>query len=263
MPKCRLSNVDIFYEIVGDGEPIVFTHGASWNHKQWQPQVECFSKYYQVVVWDVRGHGCSSLPPGKVDPEEFNKDLIGLLNHLNIEKASLCGLSMGGHISLQTAIRYPERVNSLILIGTPFTNTFNWYEKVFIPINRWSNRLIPKELNGRIQAKMLSKFNRNNKQYIEEAVSQIPHRNWIRIWDAVSKMESKDDLGRVNCPTLILLGDRDTMIKQQEYMNSEIKNSKLEIIKNAHHATNLDNPQDVNKSIHNFILGIGGWRSGE
>lgn|GEM_PF-3427727 len=66
---------------------------------------------------------------------DFSDDLIALMNHLNIENALICGLSMGAHISLQTAIRYPERVKGLILIGTPCSNTFNLYEKKFVPIN--------------------------------------------------------------------------------------------------------------------------------
>ncbi len=142
-----------------------------------------FSNSYQTVVWDVRGHGLSSLPKGKVDSGDFSKDLITLLDHLNIEKAILCGLSMGGHISLQTAIRYPERVEALILIGTPFTNSFNWYEKIFIPINRFSTRIIPMRISGRIQANMLSKFNPRNKDYIEEAFNMIEKNNWTRVWD--------------------------------------------------------------------------------
>jgi len=254
MPTITSNNVTLYFENQGEGKAIIFTHGASWNHKQWNPQVKFFSTSYQTIVWDVRGHGQSSLPKGKVDSEDFSKDLITLLDHLNIEKAILCGLSMGGHISLQTAIRFPERVEALILIGTPFTNSFNWYEKLFVPINRFSTRLIPMKTSGKLQANMLSKFNPSNKDYIEEAFNMIEKNNWIRVWDAVTKMESGTDLEKVKCPTLLLQGDHDTMImRQQEAMLEKIKNSQLEIIKNAHHATNLDNPEEVNRVIQEFL----------
>lgn len=254
MPKCHVNNVELYYEIKGCGEPIVFTHGASWNLKQWEKQSEYFSKNYQVILWDVRGHGKSTLPDGRVDSGDFSKDLIGLLDYLNINKANLCGLSMGGHISLQTAIRFPDRVNSLILIGTPFTNTYNWYEKVFVPINRLSNHFIPMSLLAKWQAHMLSKFNINNKKYIEEAVSSIPRRRWLRLWQAISKMESGDNLENVNCPTLILQGEYDTMTKrQQKHLHETIEGSKYIIIKDAHHATNLDNPTLVNQYIDRFL----------
>ncbi|MFJ7738764.1 alpha/beta fold hydrolase [Lysinibacillus sp. NPDC097287] len=255
IPKCTVNNVDIYYEIKGKGEPLIFTHGASWDHKQWDKQVDYFSKYYKTITWDVRGHGASSLPKGKLYAEDFSKDLIGLMNHLQIKKANLCGLSMGGHISLQTAIHYPEYVKSLILIGTPFTNKFNWYEKVFVPINRFSNLFIPMSLSAKIQAYTLSKFNKANKQYIYSTVAAMSYRNWIRIWNVVSRMESGNELDKINCPTLILHGDRDTMIqRQQEYLHNKIKKSQLKIIENAHHATNLDKPDQVNEYIHQHLI---------
>ncbi|PTM58192.1 alpha/beta fold hydrolase [Desmospora activa] len=254
MPEYQRDEVTLYYEVQGSGRPIVFTHGASWNHKQWQRQVEYFSPYYQTIVWDVRGHGGSNLPSGKVDPEDFSRDLIHLLDTLKIERAVLCGLSMGGHISLQTAVRYPQRVDGLVLIGTPFTNAFNWYEKIFVPVNRWSNRLMPMKLAGKIQAKVLSTYNKENKIYIEEAFQSIPHNNWIRLWDAVTRMESKDDLEKVKCPTLLLQGEHDTMIRrQQKYMAENIPDSRLKIISHAHHATNLDNPQEVNEEMALFL----------
>lgn len=250
MPKVKINNVELYYEEKGSGEVIVFTHGASWDHRQWKPQIDELAKKYKTITWDVRGHGKSSLPKGKVDSEDFVKDLIGLLEHLNIKKVHLCGLSMGGHISLQTAIRHPEVVKALVLIGTPFSNTYNWFEKIFVPINRWSSIFIPMRIMATIQANTLSKFNSSNKQYIKEAVTLIPLNHWVRIWRAVSTMESGNDLDKIICPTLILQGDHDTMTeRQQREMAKRIPQSKLVYIKNAHHATNLDNPVQVNNEI--------------
>ncbi len=255
MPTCKVNNVELYYEVNGEGRPIVFTHGASWNHKQWDAQVEFFSENYQTIVWDVRGHGNSTLPEEDFDSEDFSRDLIGLLDHLQIDQAILCGLSMGGHISLQTAIRYPERVSALVLIGTPFTNTFDWLEKLFIPLNRWSHQFIPMSYVANFQASILSTSNNNvTKRYIEEAVSSMSHKNWLRIWNAVTSMESGEDLGKIDCPTLILQGEHDSMIKrQQHYMNKCIKKSKFVIVENANHATNLDNPTEVNQLINQFL----------
>ncbi|WP_298830791.1 alpha/beta hydrolase [uncultured Planococcus sp.] len=257
MPHIKIKNVELHYEVEGSGEAILFTHGASWNHRQWKPQVEELSKHYKTITWDVRGHGKSSLPKGKVDSEDFTKDLVGLLDHLGVKQAHLCGLSMGGHICLQTAIRHPERVKSLMLIGTPYTNSYNWVEKVFVPINRWSSMFIPMHVMASIQARTLSKFNSNNKQYIKETVSSIPLSHWIRIWNSVSKMESGNELNKITCPTLILQGDHDSMTeRQQQEMAARIPQSKMVYIKNAHHATNLDNPKQVNHEIREHLSAI-------
>jgi 3-oxoadipate enol-lactonase len=123
MPELLSNEAKLYYDVRGEGFPIIFTHGASWNHLQWKKQVEFFKDKFKVITWDVRGHGYSTLPDGPVNSEDFSSDLIALMDHLKLDKAILCGLSMGGHISLQTAIRYPERVKSLILIGTPCSNT--------------------------------------------------------------------------------------------------------------------------------------------
>lgn len=254
MPIFKGRDVDLYYEVKGEGKPLVFTHGASWDHEQWRPQVDFFSRRYQTVVWDVRGHGLSSLPDGKVDSEDFSRDLADLLHHLGIGQAILCGLSLGGHISLQTAVRYPDKVAALVLIGTPFTNAFNWYERMFVPLNRWSSYLMPMSLSGKIQGKMLSKYKKSNQAYIEKVFRSIPHSNWVRIWDAVTRMDSTKDLDKIHCPTLLLQGESDTMIRrQQEYMRDKIIYSSLRIIRNAHHATNMDNPDEVNEAIASFL----------
>lgn len=194
------------------------------------------------------------MPDGPVNSEDFSSDLIALMDHLKLDKAILCGLSMGGHISLQTAIRYPERVKSLILIGTPCSNTLNLYEKVFVPINRFSSKIISMQLSAKLQAKMLSQFNRENYDYIISAFSMISKDNWIRVWDAVTRMESKHNLHQVKCPTLLLIGDHDTLTRRhQPYIHDRIHNSTLRTINNAHHGTNLDNPRAVNEEIMNFI----------
>jgi 3-oxoadipate enol-lactonase len=254
MPELLSNEAKLYYDVRGEGFPIIFTHGASWNHLQWKKQVEIFKDKFKVITWDVRGHGYSTLPDGPVNSEDFSSDLIALMDHLKLDKAILCGLSMGGHISLQTAIRYPERVKSLILIGTPCSNTLNLYEKVFVPINRFSSKIISMQLSAKLQAKMLSQFNRENYDYIISAFSMISKDNWIRVWDAVTRMESKHNLHQVKCPTLLLIGDHDTLTRRhQPYMHDRIHNSTLRTINNAHHGTNLDNPRAVNEEIMNFI----------
>lgn len=254
MPEFSSNGATLFYEVSGNGYPIIFSHGASWNHFQWKEQVNCFKDNYKVITWDVRGHGYSTLPEGPVNSEDFSLDLIALMEHLNLKDAILCGLSMGGHISLQTAIRFPDRVKGLILIGTPCSNTFNLYEKIVVPINRFSNTRIPIKTSARLQAKYLSKITPSNFEYINDAFSMISIQNWKRLWPAITRMESKDDLHKVICPTLILIGDQDNLTNyQQPYINKHINNSELKIIPNAQHGTNLDNPIAVNQEIEGFI----------
>lgn len=257
MPKHCRGNTSLFYNITGNGPPIIFTHGASWDHKQWVKQVDFFKNSHKVITWDVRGHGSSSLPEGIINPDEFSEDLISLINYLELENVVLCGLSMGGHISIQTAIKYPSRVKGLILIGTPCSNSFNLNQRLFIQLNALSSKFIPMTTNAFILAKMLSKQNPTNFEYIYETFLQMPRENWHRIWSAVTRMESKNDLHKIKCPTLILIGDQDIITNfQQPYIHSNIKDSRLKVIPNAHHCTNLDNPDSVNFEVLEFIKNL-------
>lgn len=257
MPTIKLNDVELYYEEHGQGEPIVFTHGNSLFHGQWQPQVAEFSKTHRVIVWDVRGHGRSSLPPGEVNPESFSRDLIALLDALKIEKALLCGLSMGGHISLQAAVRYPERVQALVLIGAPFTNSFNWFEKLTVPINLLSVRLMPLEMTTKLTADAVSKITPATRSLVEQGFGFMTHDQFVRQWAGNLRMETKHDLHKVQCPTLILHGERDVLVaRQQEALAAGIAGAEFHSIPTAGHLTNLDNPLAVNERIHAFLRSL-------
>ena len=254
MPIVSLNNAEIFYEVKGAGPPIVFTHGHSMNHQQWEPQVKALSEDFQIITWDVRGHGSSTLPNGKVDPRDFSKDLHDLLSYLKVDKALICGLSMGGHISLQTAAYYPKKVSGLILIGTPFTNTFNWFEKYGARIGLLFLRILPYKWTAEITATTMSKVNSQNKSYVMESFNQMTKSTFLRHWSGNLKLESKELLPLITCPTLILHGDRDKLVaRQQEVLRSSISQADFKTITNADHLTNRDNPKKVTEAIQAFF----------
>lgn len=246
--------VELFFESEGSGPVIVLTHGASWDHHQWQPQVEALREHFRVITWDVRGHGQSGLPAGPVNPNDFRHDLVVLLDHLGIEQAVLGGLSMGGHISLQTAACYPQRAAGLVLIGTPFTNSFNLYEKIAVPINRFSQRLMPMSWIAWSVGAYLGGKLPHVRQYAIQAIRQISHERWIKLWDAVTRMESRHLLSQIHCPTLLLQGQNDALIgRQQQALAAAIPQAEFKLVPDAGHATNLENPGAVNALIAGFL----------
>lgn len=141
-----------------------------------------------------------------------------------------------------------------MLIGTPFTNAYNWYERLFVPVNRWSASLVPMSLFARLQAQMLSKHNPAVRDYAEKATRQLTHERWLRLWNAITRMESRDDLARISCPTLVLEGEDDWMThRQQAYMVQHIRQATHHIVPKAGHVTNVDNPEAVNSLIDAFL----------
>jgi pimeloyl-ACP methyl ester carboxylesterase len=120
MPTARINGINIYYEMYGDRFPLVFSYGLGGNTGMWAGQIDAFSRHYRFIVWDPRGHGSSDSPPEK---EQYGmgisaEDLHGLLNHLDIERAVVGGLSMGGGIAAGFAVAYPERAAALLIIDS-------------------------------------------------------------------------------------------------------------------------------------------------
>jgi pimeloyl-ACP methyl ester carboxylesterase len=113
-------NVRLHYEEVGSGTPLVFVHEFAGDWRAWEPQMRYFARRYRCVTFSFRGYHPSDVPP---DPssygyEHFRDDVIAVMDHLKIDKAHLCGLSMGGYATLCVGIKYPGRALSLTMAGT-------------------------------------------------------------------------------------------------------------------------------------------------
>lgn len=105
-----LENPAIAIDHAGDGELVVLLHGIGGNRTNWTQQVEAFSEQFHTVAWDARGYGNSDDYEGALEFEDFSRDLLALIDHFGVEKAHLCGLSMGGRIIQDFYRLYPNRV---------------------------------------------------------------------------------------------------------------------------------------------------------
>lgn len=181
MPVFRSDHAVIYYETTGHGPPLVLTHGATLDHRQWTPQIKALAKDFQIISWDVRGHGRSVMPPGKLHHEEAAADLIRLLDHLHIKKAHLCGLSMGAAISLEAAVTSPHRAASLILMNSYHSLSTSGFRKLFSPLTHWTRRFVPRLPVVKTQAKLLARFTRTIKATLNElsalCQSQFGHKH--------------------------------------------------------------------------------------
>ena len=108
----------IYYEVTGQGSPVVLCHGLGGNHAIWWRQIEAFAGRYRVVVWDQRGFGNSTLRTGEVGPRSARRDLRALFDHLALERATVVGQSLGGYVALGFTIDNPDLVDTLVLSTT-------------------------------------------------------------------------------------------------------------------------------------------------
>lgn len=110
----NVNGTELYYEIEGQGEPLVLLHGWSFDTRCWDNQMEDFSKHFKVLRYDLRGFGRSALPKVN-EPYYHTEDLVAILSHLDIDRIHFLGHSFGGRIVINFVLTYPERVSSLIL----------------------------------------------------------------------------------------------------------------------------------------------------
>ncbi len=255
MPVTKTNNIETYYETHGDGTPLVFIHGLGVCHKLWQLQIEPFSEHFNVIVYDVRGHGESTGSDEKYSIGLFASDLKVLLDELGVAKAHLCGLSMGGLIAQQFAIDYPATVDKLILAGT-FCHLFPGGGILMKVVNRIISRFFSWERLVQRGAPALFKNEEQAelRDFFVKEVFSISKKEYSKAVDATYSFDSLKRLKEIGAPTLILNAEREIYERRQaEIMLREIKNSRKELILDTFHATNMEKPEEFNGLVLEFL----------
>lgn len=256
MPQGIINGVKLYYEVHGEGVPVVFTHGFAGTTWMWHQQVLVLSEKYKLVVWDMRGHGQSESPPsaGQYSIDIVVDDLYHLLHSLNVERAVIGGLSMGGYLSLRFYMSHPEMVMGLILMDTGpgyrnATHMAEWNKDVERRAKLLDHGI--KAFASDLGTTILNTYTPQNLMLKQNPVG-LAHmaRNVMAQHDtAVISV-----LGDIKVPVLILVGDRDTpFLRSSEYMAKAIPNAEYVVIPSAGHSSNIDNADAFNKAVLDFL----------
>jgi 3-oxoadipate enol-lactonase len=260
--KTLINDIAVSYIEHGtsDGLPLVFIHGFPFSHKMWEPQICKLPDSIHAIAYDVRGHGSSDVGDGQFTVEIFVDDLIALLDHLRIEKAILCGLSMGGYIALRAIERHPDRIKGLILCDTKSESDTN-EEK----IKRTSSIIIVKSAGASVfvedfvKSVFWPKTFKNNPEVIEFIKKIIRANSTLGICGTLLALAARTDttqsLSSINVPTCIIVGEYDlrTPPAVSQAMHKAIFGSEIHILSNAGHISNLENTEDFNKNLIAFL----------
>jgi len=261
-----VSNFNISYDDLGEGNvPIIFLHGYPFDKSMWQPQLEFLQVSNRVIAVDLRGFGTSKDEETSLSIGIFADDLIKFMNALDIDKAIICGLSMGGYIALNAVNRFPSRFEALILCNTQCSaDTKEAKEKRYKTIDDISkNGVIPFN-EGFVKSVFYAGSLLNKKEIVESlrtvVFSNSKHIITMGLRVLADRSESCSTLSEINIPTLIICGREDALIPvaKAESLHATIKNSSLKIINHAGHVSNLEQPQEFNKHLCDFIVSIGG-----
>lgn len=233
---------EIYYIDVGASNalPVILIHGFPFNHEMWEPQIEALKNRFRVIAYDLRGHGKSGVGDGQYTLEFFVDDLIGLLDHLKVGKAVLCGLSMGGYIALRAIERNPDRVMALILADTQAKADSNDAKlRRAAAIRSVKSNGVNAYAENFVQSVFAPPSFTTKSTMVDKIKRIIQSNSSLGICGALLAMVSRTDtiatLPSIKVATLILVGEMDklTPVSASQEMKGMIPNCEFHVIQNT------------------------------
>jgi len=273
MPVSTFDDININYRTYGKGFPLVLAHPFGASLEFWAPQVKKLSSKYQIIAYDVRGHGLSSAPAGE---ENYTLDLLvadqhHLLEHLRVKQAYIGGLSLGGAIALGYACRHPDKVKALLVfdIHGGFAPPADPNMQAAMARGRESGENYARERGmadlARRQIAAGAVFppipddEAEREKYIER-MARFPLNGYIgvgraRPWEAEWQCAAADG---IKVPTLITAGadDLEMVVKGTRTLHQHIKGSRYVIIKGSAHETARWQPELFNRAVADFLAAV-------
>lgn len=245
MPKIRVGEINIYYEIHGSGFPLVMIMGLGGSSAAWDRYIiEELSKKFRVIIFDNRGAGLTDCPKENYTIDMLAEDTAGLLKALNVPRAHVLGVSMGGMIAIKLVLKYPEMVEKLILGCT--TGGVSRFIPPKTDVMQSLSGLMSGDLQEALRAGLrilyTEEFLSEHPERIEEFIEQMKNsffsfEGFMRQLAGISVYDAYDQLHTIKKPTLILAGGKDNLVpfENSQILSEEIPNSKLILFEDAAH----------------------------
>lgn len=252
----------LYYEVHGQGFPLVLIRGLGSNLEHWYEQVPAFSRAYQVIVFNNRGIGQSGDPGGPLSVQAMAGDVAALIDAAAGGRAHVLGISLGGMIAQELALGWPERVASLVLAAThcggehkvmPTAETMELFAKLV------GGKDFAEQLEGRkalFAPETLAHRPDIMKRYAQVAAAyEAPPSVMQRQWQAVQDFDTYERLPLIAAPTLVLAGQEDRLVPlgNAELLARRIPGAKLCVMPQAGHQLVIEQPQAANAAVLDFL----------
>jgi len=278
MAKVVPGDVTLNYVEAGDGPPVVLVHGMACGWRMWRSQIRALRPHYRTIAYDQRGHGESSAP---VDDDETRysleilaDDLAQLIRRLSLAPALVVGLSLGGAVALELAIRHPGLAMSLVVADAGSGSDDPAAARRLA--EDWAAATEAEGIDGFVALMLASPFfagylqrgGRRARRQLELLVRRHPARAMAHLMrQALGRRrpvyERGPELSRLNLPTLVICGERDRVCrKPADFLAKTIPGAELVILPKLGHMTNLEAPQLFNATILDFLGRAGAMPAG-
>jgi 3-oxoadipate enol-lactonase len=260
MPKIKADSITLYYEELGQGEPILLLHGLGSSTQDWERQLPVLAERYRVIAVDLRGHGRSDKPHGPYSIPLLAADIAAFARALDISSAHIIGISLGGMIAFQLALDAPELVKSLVIVNsTPrmiietFQDRLQLWQRLAITrlmgMRRMGQFLAPRLFPKPEQAEF--------RQLIAERWAQNDKRAYLAATKSFVGWDVSGRLGSIHCPTLVISADEDYWpIADKEAYTAQIPNASLQVFTDSRHATPIDQAEKFNTAVLTFLQGL-------
>jgi pimeloyl-ACP methyl ester carboxylesterase len=265
MTIAHVNNIDMYYEIHGNGPPLVLIMGLRRNAEWWYRQIPELSEHFTLIAFDNRGAGRSDKPEMDYSIRLFAEDTADLMTFLGIPKAHILGVSMGGYIAQELAINHPDKVNGLILGCT----SCGGRRAMIMPEKRiekfTANKgLTPEQiLRKDMDLYFSERFIRDRPETIEEFVNislryYQPADAFFRQFNACLTHDTVDRVSRVTAPALILTGDDDVLVPSENslILKELMPEAEVELFAGCRHCFFMEESEKFNRSVISFLQAI-------
>jgi 3-oxoadipate enol-lactonase len=256
-----VDSLEIGYDDVGSGAgaPLLFAHAFPLNRTMWAPQLSALVERCRCIAADLRGFGGSSVAP-PYSMEQYADDLAHLLDQLRIDKVVLVGCSMGGYVSLALWRRHKHRVRALVLADTRAgadSGETLARRRQLIQLARAEGAIAVANLQiPSLVGKTTREKQPDTYDAVHRMVAQAPVEGIVGALEAMMvRPDSTPMLGTIDVPTLIVVGEEDvpTPVKEARALHERIPGSRLEVIAQAGHLSNMERPAAFNHLLTEFL----------
>ncbi|HIE4272029.1 TPA: alpha/beta fold hydrolase [Pseudomonas aeruginosa] len=248
------------YLTTGQGEPVVLIHGVGLNKEMWGGQIVGLAPHFQVIAYDMLGHGDSPRPATGTQLADYAQQLCELLDHLNLSKASVIGFSMGGLVARAFALHYPQRLSSLVILNSVFNRSPEQRAGVIArarqaaehgpdanaeaALSRWFSR----EYQAANPAQMAA---------IRQTLAGNDPQGYLTTYElfATQDMYRTQDLGSISAPTLVATGELDpgSTPEMARQLARYIPGAQVSILEEQRHMMPVESPRQVNQVLLGFL----------
>ena len=257
MPVIESNGCPIHVQVEGpENAPVlILSNSLGTTLHMWDGQAGPFTRHFKLVRFDRRGHGKSGLPKGPYSMEMLGRDVLAIMDGLDIQKANWCGLSMGGMEGMWLGANAPERIERMVLSNTSsyFADKKGWNDRLALVREKG----VPAFAAPNMERWFTKAFRERDPQAVAAIMkmfSATPLEGYIACGEAVRDMDHRDLLPRVKVPTLVIIGRHDpaTTPDAGEYIRTHIPGAEHFVI-DAAHISNIEQPQQFNDAVLGFL----------